>query len=313
MSLTLWGHGNCARIPALASYEEAKEHYQKVVPIRGRNPEVRPLGRERRFTWYEIRENTIANQSEGTEYKTYACNLYGKDMVEFFPNGDIVINTMSWYSITTGAFINFCIGKLGHIVSESGKWYFENKTGQSFRLRESLRLRKDEHGFYVPTEIEEDRVYRVNRKAINAIRKKYRPLLDYGKTMLGMDNKITKVEDLERAKHGFHVNSGTGTFIPYYSWNASKVNEDRNKWFSLADKQAESGDLELLYDLVRVVASSAGRYSYHTSTYSCEPRWFEDKVNEMIKYQFRDEVFHVEALPYGERSADRNKKYFNFK
>jgi hypothetical protein len=32
----------------------------------------------------------------------------------------------------------------------------------------------------------------------------------------------------------------------------------------------------------------------------------------MIKYQFRDEVFVSEALPFGERCADRNKKYFNF-
>lgn len=310
MSLTLWGHGNCARIPALASYDEAKEHYQKVVPIRGRNPEVRPLGKERRFTWYEIRENTIANQAEGTEYKTYACNLYDRDLVEFFPNGDVVINTRSWYSITTGAFINFCIAKLGTIVSESGKWYFENKAGQSFRLRGSMRIRMDEHGIFVPTVIEEDKVHRVNRKSMNAVRKKYRPLLDYGKTMLGMDTKITQVEDLERTKHGFHANNGT--FLPYYSWNASKVNEDRARWFELANKQQESGDLELLYDLVRVVASTAGRYSYHTSTYSCEPQWFEDKVNEMIKYQFRDEVFVSEPLPYGERCADRNKKYFNF-
>jgi hypothetical protein len=310
MSLTLWGHGNCARIPALASYDEAKEHYQKVVPIRGRNPEVKPLGNERRFTWYEIRENTIANQSEGTEYKTYACNLYGRDMVEYFPNGDIVVNTRAWYSITTGAFINFCVSKIGSIVSESGKWYFENKAKQSFRLQESLRLRKNDGGFYVPTEVKEDKVHRINRKAMNAIRKKYRPLLDYGKTMLSLDRKVEKLEDLERTKHGFHANNGT--FLPYYSWNAEKVNEDRSRWFELANKQQESGDLELLYDLVRGVAATASRYSYHTSTYSCDPKWFTDKVDEMIKYQFRDEVFISEPLPYGERSADRNKKYFNF-
>ena len=309
MSLTLWGHGNCARIPSLASYDEAKEHYQKVVPIRGRNPELKPLGRERRFTWYEIRENTIANQSEGTEYKTYACNLSGMDMVEFFPNGDVVSNTRSWYSITTGAFINFCIGKLGSIVSESGKWYFENKAGESFRLRETMRIRKNDGGFYVPTEIVEDKVYRINRRAMNAIRKKYRPLLDYGKTMLGMDNKITKVEEMDRTKYGFHPHNGT--FVGYYGWNSARANEDRAKWFYLANKQQESGDLELLYDLVRHVASSAGRYNYNTSSYHCEPQWFADKVDEMMKYEFRDEVFHAEALPYGERSADRNKKYFN--
>jgi hypothetical protein len=292
--LTLWGHGNCARIPRLNSYEDAKAHFQKVVPLRGRVPELKPLGSVRRFTWYEIRENTIANQAENMEYKTYACNLYGKDIVEYFPNGDIVISTNGWTSsITTGSFINFCIGGIGTIISESGKWYFVNNNQKSFRLQGTMRIRKDAEGFYEPTEDTEDRVYRVNRKTMNAIRKKYKPLLDYGKNMLSIDNKVVRLDDSEIAKLGLEDTA----FIPYYSWQAENVKGNRAKWFALADKQLQSGDLELLYNLVRSVAIKAGNYHYQDHTYSCYPERFTELVEEMMKFQFRDEVFIAESLP----------------
>ena len=85
--ITLWGHGNCAGIPKLHSYDDAKKHYEQVVPIRGRTEQVKPLGRNRRFTWYRIVEHTVANQAENIEYKYYACQLYGSDTVSFYLMG----------------------------------------------------------------------------------------------------------------------------------------------------------------------------------------------------------------------------------
>jgi hypothetical protein len=33
-------------------------------------------------------------------------------------------------------------------------------------------------------------------------------------------------------------------------------------------------------------------------------------VTEMLKYRFKDSVFHKEAMPIGEAFYDRNAKYF---
>jgi hypothetical protein len=124
--------------------------------------------------------------------------------------------------------------------------------------------------------------------------------------MLNMDNKVVCLADLEIAKLGLEDTA----FVPYYSWQAQHVRGNRAKWFALADKQLQSGDLELLYDLVRSVAVKAGNYHYQDSTYTCYPERFTELVEEMMKFEFRDEVFIAESLPYGERSADRNKRYF---
>ena len=70
---------NSARIPALMNYEAAKQHYESVVPIRGRYPEVRPLGKKRRYSDMQIIEKVIAVESEhplGAFSKSYIARLY---------------------------------------------------------------------------------------------------------------------------------------------------------------------------------------------------------------------------------------------
>jgi hypothetical protein len=306
MSLVLWGHGNCAQIPRLTNYAEAKDWYEKVIPIRGRSTVCKPLGRKRSFTQYEIVKETVAIQSENREYDIYACAMYGRDMVKFYPNGDISIHANKWYSITTGAFLNSVLWDAGSIISESGKWYFENKFSQCFRFTDGMRIRKGDDGVFVPTEIVEDKVFRIDRKRMNAIRKRFSPIIQYGRTMLAIDGNVGKLEELELAKNGLT----TSRMIPYHSWQSEETRASRDKWFALAEKQMESGNLELLYDLVRCVASVSGRYSYKNNGYVGDPVSFTNYMDEMFKYQFRDEVFRDEAVPYGESRADKNKKYF---
>ena len=305
----LWGHGNCGGIPRLHSYDEAKAHFEKVVPLRGRTPTLKPLGKNRRFTWYEIRENTIANQAENKEYKTYACNLYGRDTVTFFPNGDIVINTTGWRDVTTGMFINCVLNGLGNIVSESGKWFFKNHKHQAFRFITEMHLTKNEEGAYVPTEIVHDEAHRLNRKAMNAIRKKYLPIIEYGKTMLSLSPTIEKMEQMVMSKLGIQG----GRCLPHGTWESKDVATNRARWFALADKYLESGDLDLLYDIASYVAFCAGHYSYRNDSYSCNPESYVRAIDEMIKFNFRDELFITEKLPVGVSCADRNKKYFYLK
>jgi hypothetical protein len=227
-------------------------------------------------------------------------------MVQFYPNGDIAINANRWYSITTGAFLNSVLFHMGSVISESGKWYFQNKQGKSFRFKDGMRIRMGDDGMYVPTELVEDKVFRIDRKRMNAIRKRYSSITQYGKTMLALDSNVGKLEELELAKHGLT----TSRMIPYHSWQSEETKVSRDKWFALADKQMESGDLELLYDLVRCVASVSGQYSYKNNGYVGDPVNFTNYMDEMFKYQYRHEVFKDELIPYGESRADKNKKYF---
>ena len=304
--LTLIGHGNCAQIPPISSYDMAKAHYEKVKPIRGRAVETKPLGKMRRFPWMRITKHTIANQAEGTEYNTYACELYGMDCVEFYPNGDITLRATDWRSITTASFINFVMWNLGKIVSASGKWYFINTRNEAIRFEgKELKLRFD-NGVVVAKETpKQEHKYIVNRKAMNKLRKKYASIIEYGKNMLAIDDTFDRLE-LENSKLGMK----SLNLVPQYNWVAPHVPDNRARVFRLMDEQIKSGDLELLYDIARYVATSAGRYSYRLEKFVCYPQQFTKMFDELLKHEFRDEVFVAEPVEIGVIFDDRNKKYF---
>lgn len=308
MANTIWGHGNCPMIPRLSSYDEMKAHYEAVKPIRGREPSCKPLGKNRRYWWYQIKRNVVANQAENTEYHTYCAHLYNTDVVEFFPNGDVTLRTGGWATFTTGACINFVIGNLGNVLTESGKWYFENKRGEVFRWQgNELRLKLDAEGKLVCKDAPVQEYKRtVNRKAINAIRKKYKSIYEYGRNMLSIDKHFTRIELEDNA---LGIPHGTG-LTATAGWYASKARENRVALLKAMDKQIESGDLDLLYNIATYVATSAGRYSYRTNTNVCEPEWFVGQLDETLKIHFRDEVFNSEPVPLGVMFNDRNKKYF---
>jgi hypothetical protein len=278
-----------------------------VNPIRGREQRIKPLGRNRRYTWYLITESIIANQAENSEYKTYACELYGTRCVEYYPNGDIVLRNGGWQTPTSFAFIGYSMNKLGEMKSVSGKWYFINKHNEHILFKNELHLVKGEDGDYrAKTQTQEFR-HSVNRKAMNAIRKKYRNFIDYGKTMLAMDNKISALE-LENGMLGlenYHC-------VPYNAYHNNMARANRNKVFAFLDKQLETGDLDLLYNLARYIAVSGGRHSYRDNMYRCEPMEFLKHFDELIKFQFRDVVFHSQPVEIGLPFDDRNKKYFKF-
>ena len=301
-----YGYGNCAGIQPISTYEQAKDKYEKTNHIRGRGDEVRPLGQNRRFTWYRIATRTVANQYENTEYKTYGGELYGTMCFEFYPDNQLTLRTGGWQTPTTLAFIGYALRDIGSFISESGKWYFVNRKGESILFKHELELKLDEDGEYRAVKQVQEFKHTANRKAMNALRKKYKTFTDYGKTMLSMDSKLHSLEDLENSKLGLH----NTRLVPYYGWQIAKTAEDRAKFFDKLEEQRVSGDLDLLYDLAMYLGRQSGHYSYRSNEYTCQPEWFIRTFEEALKYQFRDEVFNSVPVEIGTRFNDRNKKYF---
>lgn len=82
------------------NYETAKARYERINPIRGWAGDVRPIG-NRSKTNETIRANP---QPDGST--SYAYRLYNTDCVEYYANGDIVLRTGGWRSLSTANFIS---------------------------------------------------------------------------------------------------------------------------------------------------------------------------------------------------------------
>jgi hypothetical protein len=305
----MYGFGNCAGIPAINGYQEAKAHFEKVNPIRGRANTVKPLGRNRRYTWYLITESIIANQAENSEYKTYACELYGTRCVEYYPNGDIVLRNGGWQTPTSYAFIGYSIRDIGRMISVSGKWYFINNHNEHILFKNELHLVKGEDGDYrAKTQTQEFR-HSVNRKAMNAIRKKYKPFLEYARNALLISNFYDRIEVAE-ASHGLLIDTDL-TYGRYTRDEAkARVEANRNAVFSSIEKSIAGNDLGLQYELLTLLACKAGRYSYKHEKYLCDGKEFDNYFTHLLKTHHKDEVFGIEEVPVGKAFFDRNAVYF---
>jgi hypothetical protein len=282
-----------------------------VSPIRGRNPEIKPLGKNRRFTWFTIKEkHTVLPESDdplGSFDIAYVLTCWNSDMVTFHSNGDIVLKDTNWHSPTTMGFLTFSLQSFGAIISKRGKWYFQNKKGESFLFHNEMTLRQSEDGFYRPKAQLVEKRYRLSRKAMNSIRKKYKGFIEYGKNALSIEPTVTRLEVAE-AGHGLSFQDTH--LVPYYSWNNPNTdNDNRTKLFQALDSFNQSGDLAMAYALLCYVAQAAGRYSYQRQTITCEPTWFVNKMTEVMKYHFAKELFVEETVDSGVVFYDDNSKY----
>lgn len=313
-----WGYStrayNSARIPTITGFEFMRDHFKSVVPIRGRSVVCKPLGKNRRYTDYEVRENTNCYMSEaeplGWIEKSYSCRLWSTDMVEFYKDGSIVVRDSSYHSPTSMGFLTHCLTNYGTIESHGGKWYFKNKAGEAYLLpdydkekRSGLHLVANEQGIMRPTNPIQEYTYRAKRKELNKLRKYYKEFMDYTRTMLAMDQRITTQCPLEAL--GFN-----GKNLTPHGWHGMQYAKgNREVFFRLVQRAMDTGDLDLTYNLAQYVGASFAGYSYNTKSYECTPKGFERGFTEIIKYQHHEVAFDKQEHPIGYGFFDKNKKY----
>ena len=313
-SVGFWGHGNCAKIPSIPNYAKAQEHYNSVVPIRGRNPEVRPLGSMRRYTWYSIEKNNrvVEDGFLGQYTTTYSCKLFGTDCVEYYPDGKIAIRTAGWHTPTTMAFINYVTQMFGYIESVKGKWYW-NQTHDSKKFliskttKDLIMLSPDADGHMIVEEPVKEKKYVISRKAMNVVRKKYEFFRDYCTVMLSMNDSIERTEQEEASKG---LGLSTYELIGTEHWRLEDRRKDsRDTYFAHMDDVVETGNVELMYSLAIVACYSFGRWSYRNNTSRCSPEQFNRQWNEVLKYKFFNEITVAQDVEAGVGFKDPNTKY----
>jgi hypothetical protein len=302
---------NSARIKPILSYAQAKERYDKVVPIRGSN-NCRPLGDVRRYKWVEIVKKTVSIESEhplGQFAEVYSCAIYGRDIVDFYPSGDIVFHGESYRGVSVMNMVTYALSGLAQIGSMRGKWYFVNKKGQSFVIHDDKPTTFSlVDGDYQPSLNDKEYVYRLNRKEMNGLRKQHKKFLDYACTALSIDDNLGDSDGLKKVREYLKLKGIE--LIPAFNWN-HKPDFKRNRAIVIKalDDFNDSGDLELAYNLMQLLAMSAGRYSYRTSQTHCPPQALKHYFEEFLKHHFRDKLFVKEEVEVGKAFHDANKKY----
>lgn len=171
------------RVPRVMTYTEALKIYNEVKPLRGRSPEVRPLGERRDVDTYQIRKN-----GEAVELV-----LYKTPVITFTPDGEVELFVSTYSTVSTHQFIHRVLG-----IGASG---LRNKTllninGNKLVLSDGEKLRlKWESGNWHPLNASTQYGWKLNRKAITNVRNIY---ADFYKYLKGFVNLRTEKAKLHR-------------------------------------------------------------------------------------------------------------------
>lgn len=181
-------------------YQDFKNLYDSIKPIRGRDEDVRPIGQRRR-TWERI-------EMDGD---VVACRLYNTQVVRYYPDGRIGVRCGGWQSPLTAEFIHIhspwqCFkrnNKLWVMVATQTEKYMHYPIPSNGELQ--FRL-EGSHWVPVGDVVVEKRV--INREKAKQARAPYRPFLDWAKTFMKMSDgwimHETRKQVLDMGKLGFH-------------------------------------------------------------------------------------------------------------
>lgn len=225
------GYNTLAAIPRLQSYEDAAKREAATKPIRGRTPEVKPLGR-RSQAYYAIKREDNGD----------ICIVAGSaPVIRYRPNGDVLLYDFGYWNKAT---YNDIIGEVTgiHTTTVDSKMWARvdgglflvrpNPRARYYRgelrvgpgpIPENIFRRVEKHadnpGYLVWTYVNPPGLigHYIRRKEMRAVRQRYAAFIDYAKAMDSIrgDNKPEPKEYVEPFKVSFEAHDGR----VYYAWH----------------------------------------------------------------------------------------------
>ena len=178
------GYATVMRVPRVMNYTDALEIYNKVKPLRGRSPEVRPLGDRRDADKYWIRK----------EGEAIELVLYKTPVITFMPDDEVEVFTNGYDTVSTHQFIARILGiPAGGLRGKT----LLNINGNKLVLGngEKLRLKRSESGNWHPLNPTTQYGWKLDRKAITNVRNIY---VDFYKYLKGFVNLRTEKASVSR-------------------------------------------------------------------------------------------------------------------
>ena len=179
------GYSTVKKVKRCFTYADAKYVHDKTKPIRGRSPEVRPLGARQDVDTYSVRMS-----GENVEFV-----LYKTPVITYLPNGDVVVKTNGWSSISTHQFIQqvldiSCYGARRNSIMEARS--AEGDVHKYIIPKDKGITMIHAGGNWRITQFNTIYEYRLNRKAANEVRKKYADFLNYIKGMVNLRSEMVE-------------------------------------------------------------------------------------------------------------------------
>ena len=306
-----FGQYNTDGIPSLRSYDQAVAWEAKIKPIRGRAVECKPLG---------IR--THSHRNIRREDDTIKVRLHRTDIITYHPNGDIMLFTDGWDSPTTQVVISAVLGwNLRPHTFQGRTWitaYGPDGTLGKHLLQRDVPTRlttSDQGNYYTIHNPHEVVVHRVNRKAANQMRAKYKPFRQFFDSYVALCRETLPYQWRNHTYDGLRLDrdgfkaafGGDAGYVPigFHNRITPRQVEANNtlNYFMLSDDPADHHKAMLLLCMDTIS---------HWDTRSTHATLSEvvGKFDTALMFLNRDEVFTTEVAPAGKQTKDRWASFF---
>ena len=181
------GYATVMNVPQVTTYALAKNLFDSIKPIRGRSPEIRPLGNRRDADSYWVRMN-----GEDVEFV-----LYKSAVITYKPDGGVVLTPDTYSTVSTHQFFARVLGVGANAVRQNTVITIGDKR-YTVRGKDTLTLKLDKSGNWQCVEGAKPQfAWHLDRREATNVRNRYKEFITYFKGMVSL-----RTEEIE---------------MPYYS------------------------------------------------------------------------------------------------
>ena len=309
-------------LPRLRTYHAALDRYNTTIPLRsGANKGLRPLGDKRRYTRSKIESET----------GQVVLSLYSSPLITFFEDGVIEFSNGGWDSPSTLGFLRDVYGGKW-FTRKGGKIYFTTEDEAHYRLsKEGLRIRNGH-----PINAKPESTVVLNLEKLRALRKKYAPFITYCTNICKLTPRVSADEWNATYSNQFSIRVVSASGEEHFKGNPSSprmykitsdsfqhkyyknmVSQEFNYFFGDIDKSIENNDLDLMYirylNIFHVFQRSTYDHSTKNYVHTLDVARFKKYFDELLKYQFSNNLFERKEATLGAIYTHKNEKYFSTK
>jgi hypothetical protein len=306
-------------LPRLNSYQAALSRYDNTVPLRtGKDAGLVPLGDNRRY------KRSQMLKVESNFGKAIICRYWVHNVITFYADGRVHIDTGHWHTPTTLMFLNDVYGAF---TRYKGKIYYQHNEGHYYiNPVEGLWLNPDGS----PKDPLPEYAHELNRAKWKAIIKRFEPFTTYAQDMMRVSepksalelvNEFNKLVESYGAEYWRGLTSVVGKHmrIPYITispkeikYNRGKIVETRREFVRRIATACERASLDEMYPLMYTLQTCASESVWTGNNYTseCSPERIKKYFYELLKFEYCNEVFDEREQPIGNFVADSNAKYF---
>ena len=186
------GYATVMNVPRVETYALAKNLHDSIKPIRGRSPEIRPLGNRRDADSYWVRMN-----GEDVEFV-----LYKSAVITYKPDGGVVLTPDTYSTVSTHQFFARVLGVGANAVRQNTVITIGDKR-YTVRGKDTLTLKFEGGNWQCVEGAKTQFAWHLDRRETTNVRNRYKEFITYFKGMVSL-----RTEEIEMPYYGNNTYQG---------------------------------------------------------------------------------------------------------